>query len=220
MFNLCALPKTHNKLIVVDDHQIVLDGLTILLEKIENVTVLKGFTKPKEALTFLEYNDVDIVITDLSMPEMSGLELTQRIKAGNTKTKVIALTMHNDVKSIKSMAQLGADGYILKNTDFDVLKTALETVLSGQQYFGTEILEAIVNDFKPSVELDGRKINLSMRELGILELIATGMTTDSIAEQLFISKHTVNSHRRNLNVKLSVSRPAELVSKAKSLGLI
>lgn len=154
------------------------------------------------------------------MPEMSGLELTQRIKAGNSNTKVIALTMHNDVKSIKSMVQLGADGYILKNTDFDVLQTALETVINDQQYFGTEILEAIVNDFKPSVQLDGKKINLSKRELGILELIATGMTTDSIAEKLFISKHTVNSHRRNLNVKLSVSRPAELISKAKSLGLI
>jgi two-component system, NarL family, nitrate/nitrite response regulator NarL len=210
--------KSKKKLIVVDDHQIVLDGLTILLEKIEGVTVLKGFTNPKEVLTFLEYNDV--VLTDLSMPGMSGLELTQKIKTTNSNIKVIALTMHNDFKSIKNMVQLGADGYILKNTDFDVLKTAIETVINGQQYFGTEILEAIVNDFKPSVELDGKKINLSKRELGILELIATGMTTDSIAEKLFISKHTVNSHRRNLNVKLGVSRPAELVSKAKSLGLI
>ena len=214
------MAKLKKKLIIVDDHQIVLDGLTILLSKIDNVQVVKGFTSAREALTFLEYNDVDIVITDLSMPEMSGLELTECIKAGNSNTKVIALTMHNDVKSIKSMVQLGADGYILKNTDFDVLQTALETVISGQQYFGTEILEAIVNDFKPSVELDGKKINLSKRELGILELIAKGMTTDSIAEQLFISKHTVNSHRRNLNVKLGVSRPAELISKAKSLGLI
>ncbi len=214
------MTKLNKKIIIVDDHQIVLDGLMLLLSKIENVDVLQGFTNPKEALTFLEYNTVDIVITDLSMPEMSGLILTERIKAGNKNTKVIALTMHNDVKSIKSMVQLGADGYILKNTDFDVLQSALETVISGQQYFGTEILEAIVNDFKPSVELDGKKINLSRRELGILELIAKGMTTDSIAEQLFISKHTVNSHRRNLNVKLGVSRPAELISKAKSLGLI
>jgi len=212
--------KLNKKIIIVDDHQIVLDGLMLLLSKIENVDVLQGFTNPKEALTFLEYNTVDIVITDLSMPEMSGLILTERIKAGNKNIKVIALTMHNDVKSIKSMVQLGADGYILKNTDFDVLQSALETVIIGQQYFGTEILEAIVNDFKPSVELDGKKINLSRRELGILELIAKGMTTDSIAEQLFISKHTVNSHRRNLNVKLGVSRPAELISKAKSLGLI
>jgi len=212
--------KPKKKLIIVDDHQIVLDGLSILLEKIEGVTVLRGFTNPKEALTFLEYNDVDIVLTDLSMPEMSGMELTQRIKGSNSNTKVIVLTMHNDVKSIKNIVQLGADGYLLKNTDFDILQTALESVISGQQYFGTEILEAIVNDFKPSVEVDGKKINLSKRELGILELIAKGMTTDSIAEQLFISKHTVNSHRRNLNVKLGVSRPAELVSKAKSLGLI
>jgi DNA-binding NarL/FixJ family response regulator len=212
--------KPKKRLIVVDDHQIVLDGLIILLEKIANVTVLKGFTNPKEALTFLECNDVDIVITDLSMPEMSGMDLTRRIKTTNSNVKVIALTMHNDVKYIKNMVQLGADGYILKNTDFEVLKTALETVIGGQQYFGTEILEAIVNDFKPDVQLDGKKINLSKRELGILELIADGMTTDSIAEKLFISKHTVNSHRRNLNVKLSVSRPAELVSKAKSLGII
>ncbi len=214
------MAKPKKKLIIVDDHQIVLDGLSILLEKIEGVTVLRGFTNPKEALTFLEYNDVDIVLTDLSMPEMSGMELTQRIKGRNSNTKVIVLTMHNDVKSIKNIVQLGADGYLLKNTDFDILQTALESVISGQQYFGTEILEAIVNDFKPSVEVDGKKINLSKRELGILELIAKGMTTDSIAEQLFISKHTVNSHRRNLNVKLGVSRPAELVSKAKSLGLI
>ena len=215
-----TLGKLKKKLIVVDDHQIVLDGLMILLEKIDNVTVLKGFTNPKEALTFLEYNDVDIVLSDLSMPEMSGMDLTKHIKASNSNTKVLILTMHNDVKSIKNMVQLGADGYILKNTDFDVLQTALESVINGQQYFGTEILEAIVNDFKPSVELDGKKINLSKRELGILELIAKGMTTESIAAQLFISKHTVNSHRRNLNVKLGVSRPAELVSKAKSLGLI
>ena len=214
------MAKPNKKLIVVDDHQIVLDGLIILLEKIDGVTVLKGFTNPKEALTFLEYNDVDIVLTDLSMPEMSGMELTQRIKGSNSNTKVIVLTMHIDVKSIKNIVQLGADGYLLKNTDFDILRAALESVISGQQYFGTEILEAIVNDFKPNIELNGKKINLSKRELGILELIAKGMTTDAIAEQLYISKHTVNSHRRNLNVKLGVSRPAELDSKAKSLGLI
>lgn len=100
------MTKLNKKIIIVDDHQIVLDGLMLLLSKIENVDVLQGFTNPKEALTFLEYNTVDIVITDLSMPEMSGLILTERIKAGNKNTKVIALTMHNDVKSIKSMVQL------------------------------------------------------------------------------------------------------------------
>ncbi len=208
------------RLIIVDDHQIVLDGLTILLEKIEGVKVVSGFTNPKEAVDFLKHNQVHLVLTDLSMPEMSGLDLTRFIKSYNPNTKVIALTMHNDVKTIKSMIQLGADGYILKNTDFDVLKSALDTVIQGDQFFGTEILEAIVNDFKPSVELDGKKVNLSKRELGILELIAQGMTTDKIAEKLFISKHTVNSHRRNLNVKLAVSRPAELISKAKELDLI
>ena len=118
------------------------------------------------------------------------------------------------------MIQLGADGYILKNTEFDVLRKAVTTVLNGEQYFGTEVLEAIVNNFKPSVNLNGKKVNLSKREMGILELIADGLTTDAIAEKLFISRHTVNSHRRNLNVKLGVSRPAELINKAKELGII
>lgn len=211
---------TIKKLIIVDDHQIVLDGLMILLDKIADVQVLGGFTNPKDALSFLENNEVDVVLTDLSMPEMSGLDLTRKIKLSNKKVKVIALTMHNDVKTIKSMIQLGADGYILKNTDFEVLENAISTVLRGDQYFGTEILEAIVSDFKPTVELDGKKVKLSRRELGILELIAQGFTTEAIADKLFISKHTVNSHRRNLNVKLGVSRPAELISKAKELGLI
>ena len=112
------MTKLNKKIIIVDDHQIVLDGLMLLLSKIENVDVLQGFTNPKEALTFLEYNTVDIVITDLSMPEMSGLILTERIKAGNKNTKVIALTMHNDVKSIKSMVQLGADGIHIKKYRF------------------------------------------------------------------------------------------------------
>jgi len=208
------------KLIIVDDHQIVLDGLMILLEKIDDVKVIGGFTNPKNALSYLENNEVDVVLTDLSMPEMSGLDLTRKIKLNNKNVKVIALTMHNDVKTIKSMIQLGADGYILKNTGVEVLENAISTVLRGDQYFGTEILEAIVSDFKPTVELDGKKVKLSRRELGILELIAQGFTTEAIADKLFISKHTVNSHRRNLNVKLGVSRPAELISKAKELGLI
>lgn len=208
------------QIILVDDHQIIIDGLKSLLNQMKGITVAGTFTDPREALFFLEKKKVDMVITDLSMPEMSGIQFTAQVKERDKNIKIVALTMHDDVKNIKKMIDLGADGYILKNTEYSVLQGAIERVLNNQQYYEAKVVDAIINKFKPSVEVNGKRIALSKREVDILELIAEGLTTEEIAKDLFISKHTVNSHRRNLNVKLGVSRPAELVSKAKQLSLI
>lgn len=208
------------QIILVDDHQIIIDGLKSLLNQMKGITVAGTFTDPREALFFLEKKKVDMVITDLSMPEMSGIQFTAQVKERDKNIKIVALTMHDDVKNIKKMIDLGADGYILKNTEYSVLQGAIERVLNNQQYYEAKVVDAIINKFKPSVEVNGKRIALSKREVDILELIAEGLTTEEIAKDLFISKYTVNSHRRNLNVKLGVSRPAELVSKAKQLSLI
>ncbi|MBO6517043.1 MAG: response regulator transcription factor [Bacteroidia bacterium] len=212
--------KGSKNIILVDDHQIIIDGLKSLLNQMKGIKVTGAYTNPKDALFHIEKRKVDLVLTDLSMPGMDGLQFTELVKERNKAIKVVALTMHDDVKTIKKMIDLGADGYILKNTDYSVLQVAIERVLNNQEYYEAKVVEAIINKFKPSVEVNGKRIALSKREVDILELIADGLTTDQIAKKLFISKHTVNSHRRNLNVKLGVSRPAELVSKAKELSLI
>ncbi len=212
--------KGNKQIILVDDHQIIIDGLKSLLSQMKGIKVAGAFTNPKDALFFLEKRRVDLVLTDLSMPGMSGIQFTELVKERDKNIKVVALTMHDDVKTIKKMINIGADGYILKNTDYAVLQIAIERVLNNQEYYEAKVVEAIINKFKPSVEVNGKRIALSKREVDILELISEGLTTEEIAKHLFISKHTVNSHRRNLNVKLGVSRPAELVSKAKELSLI
>lgn len=213
-------PGPTKNIILVDDHQIVIDGLKSLLGHMDGIRIIGSFTDPRSALFFMERNPVDLVLTDMSMPEMSGEDFTAQIKEKNKNVKVIALTMKDDVRSIKKMITLGADGYVLKNTDYAVLSNAITGVLANNTFYEAKVMEAITNNFKPQVELDGKQISLSRRELDILELIAKGNTTEQIAKHLFISKHTVNSHRRNLNVKMGVSRPAELIAKAKQLSLI
>ncbi len=207
-------------IILVDDHQIIIDGLKSLLGQMKGVRVVETFTDPRDALFYIEKRKVDLILTDLSMPIMSGAKFVELVKERDKNIKVIALTMHDDVKSIKSMITLGADGYLIKNTDYKILQNAVEKVLNNEQYYEAKVVDAIINKFKPSVEINGKRIALSKREIDILERVGDGMTTTDIAKALFISKHTVNSHRRNLNVKLGVNRPAELISRAKELGLL
>ncbi len=208
------------RLIIVDDHQLVIDGLKNLVSQIHKVDLVGTFSDARKALSFVENNALELVVIDVSMPHISGGEFVQKVKQFNTRLRFVVMTMHNDPKTIKKMIQLGADGYVLKSAEYGILHKAIETVMSGSKYYDPDVQRVLDNSFKPTAESQGQRITLSKRELGVLELMSEGLTTDEIAEKLFISKHTVNSHRKNLSFKFDTSRPIELLTKAKNLGFI
>ena len=128
--------------------------------------------------------------------------------------------MHNEPKMVQKAYQSGVEAYVLKSADYDVLLTAITEVLVGNRFFDSEVKPMLQEGYTPSAKTDGVTITISKRELDVLELIAEGLTTEEIAQRLFISKHTVNSHRKNLGFKFGTNRPIELLTKAKELGFI
>lgn len=208
--------KKDIELIIVDDHPIFLDGLSVLLNEIEGIHVRGTFTNGHEALSFLSNNKINVVITDIDMPEMDGIELSRKIKSKYKACKIIALTMHNDSHIIAKLLEVGAEGYILKNTGKKELMMAIETVMTGETYFSEEVkmiyIESKVKGKK--TENNYIKYKLSKRELEIVKLISEELTTVEIAERLFISDSTVETHRRNILSKLNVRNTAGLIKLA------
>lgn len=205
--------KKETDLIVVDDHSIFLDGLSALLHEIQNISVKGLFTNGHEALNFIRDNKIDVVITDIDMPAMDGIELSKQIKGENKNVRIIVLTMHNDSSVISKLLEIGAEGYILKNTGKKELIKAIDAVMEGQSYFSDEVkmtyMESKIKGRK--TEPTSIKYRLSKRELEIVKLISEELTTSEIAEKLFISDSTVETHRRNILSKLNVRNTAGLI---------
>lgn len=209
-------------IIVVDDHNIFLDGLTALLKEIDHVNLKGTFTNGHEALNHIRHHNTDIVITDIDMPVMDGIELSKIIKATSKECKIIVLTMHNNSRAITKLLDIGAEGYILKNTGKRELIKALDAVISGHSYFSEEVkatyMESRIKGKKAASNAVQHK--LSKREIEIVKLISEELTTNEIAEKLFISESTVETHRRNILNKLNVRNTAGLIKLAIQNNLI
>jgi len=183
-----------NKIFIVDDHQLVIDGIRSLLADAAQYT-LAGFSQhPEEVLAMLETHPADILLTDISMPVMSGIELTRLVKKKYPHIKVIAISMHGESAVVKEMLDAGISGYILKNTGKKELLDALEKVLEGGTYFGDAITREILNTMNHK---DGDQ-RLTNREIEIIKLIEDERSNKQISEQLFISERTVETHRKNI----------------------
>ncbi len=205
-------------ILLVDDHQIIIDGLTALINSIEGMKVIGDANNGKEAIELLKVLDADVVLMDIDMPVMNGLDATKAIKDNNNAIKVIILSMHCDSGMVKELIGIGADGYVLKNASKDELITAITKVAGGQQYFSSDVTMSLLNDIpKTSAELD---VELTNRELEILKLIADGFSNKEIGEQLFISHRTVDTHRTNLMKKLNINNIAGLISFAIKNGIV
>ncbi len=184
--------------ILVDDHPIVLNGLKNLLSDLDIIDTITDLSNGKEALLKLETNKIDLIITDISMPEIDGIELTKCIKTKYPHIKVLILTAHNEQEILKNVLLSGAEGCLLKNSSKKELFQAINKVIDNGYYYCDEILSIARNIHKSNNTPIKEPVSLSKRELEVLELILLGLSNKEIGEKLIISYHTVCSHRKNI----------------------
>ncbi len=203
--------------LIVDDHPIVVEGLRSLLQNKPEVSIAHSFTNGADVLPFLSENDVDVVLLDISLPDISGIDLCRQIKKAHPDTKVLALSNHSEHSMIAQMLQSGASGYLLKNAPADELLKAIEGVTTQKVFLSNEVQKVLLQAY--SNTQDAAPL-LTRREREVLQWLANGHTTNAIAEGLFISPLTVETHRRNLMQKFEVSNVAALIKKAVDYKLL
>jgi DNA-binding NarL/FixJ family response regulator len=181
-------------LFIVDDHQLVVDGLRSLLHNEAQYEIVGFSNKPKEVLDMLGQLDVHILLTDINMPEMTGVELTRVVKKKFPNVRVLALSMFGESQIIKEMIDAGVSGYILKNTGKQELLEALNKLANGQNFFGEEVTQELMKTFRTNDE----GFHLTNREVEIIRLIEGEYSNKKIAGMLFISERTVETHRKNI----------------------
>ena len=209
------------KILLADDHKIVRDGLRALIEKEPNMEVVAeacdGRTTVQRAKEFMPH----IVIIDIAMPDLNGIEATRQIVTEIPGVKIIALSMHSDRRFVIRMLESGASGYLLKDSAFEELSMAIKTVLSGKIYLSPAIAGVVVeNVMRNSPQKVSRTTaEFTPREREVLQLLAEGRTTKRIASQLNVSVKTVETHRRQVMEKLDIHSVAELTKWAVREGL-
>ncbi|HMV09909.1 MAG TPA: response regulator transcription factor [Cyclobacteriaceae bacterium] len=204
------------KILLVDDHTILLDGVKSLLSKEDDLTVVGQAGSAEAALEFLKKNEVDLIITDYSLPEMDGLSLVNTIKRIAPNTKVIVLSMHDEVHLVKEILKAGVNGYVLKNDTHKELLNAIRDVSQGKVYLSSDVNKMLITNLNNPDE--GRL--LTDREREILKLIAKEYTNKDIAEELFISERTVETHRKNIFKKTGTNSLVGLIKFAYANNLI
>ena len=194
------------KILLVDDHQIVLDSLKMLFTSIEGICIVGILTDSRRVIPFLEDHEVDLVISDLHIPHLSGIELTLQIKRSHPHVKILLLTMAEDSPTIREAMQAGINGYVLKKSGRDELEKAIRAIMAGRRYYSDDVIDELTHT--QSADFDGHTPtdiqHLTSREIEVLKLIAQEHSTAQIAEKLFISIATVETHRRSLMQKLNV----------------
>jgi two-component system, NarL family, nitrate/nitrite response regulator NarL len=196
------------KLLIVDDHLIFLESMSLLLESISEFELVGMASNGKEALDKLKESEVDILLCDYMMPQMDGVELIFRMKEIFPNVKILMLTGNEDISGIKKAIQMGVTGIILKNTRKEELKKALISVGEGTTYYSPSVMQILSQNTSKE---DNQTETLSKRELEILKLIADSYTGIKIAEKLHISYNTVETHRKNIFRKLGVNTSHALI---------
>ncbi len=202
-------------IVLADDHSMIRSGLRKLLEQQENVRVIKECTNGLEVLDFLKSNErIDMVISDLNMPEMNGMELTIALKAHDPSIKIIILTMYDDLYNVSTVFQSGASAYLLKSAETEELEFAVKMVSRNRKYLGTELIDKLIKIQFNNLQQNHTPVNIeqfSERELQVLQLIAEGLTNIEISNKLFLSKRTIEGYRQNLLQKTTQNNTASLI---------
>ena len=209
------------KIMVVDEHKILREGLSTLIAKQPEMEIIGEATDGREALQLLEKNTPDLILMDVTMPNLNGIEATRKIKAKKPGIEIIALSLHSDRRYVLGMIDAGASGYLLKECAFEELVRAINTVMSKKKYLSPGISDILIDEYVKKTTTDKPTIysKLTPREREILQLIAEGKNTKEIARYLFISVKTVETHRRHIKKKLKVESVAELTKIAIREGL-
>ncbi len=206
------------KILIADDHQIIVDGLKLLINSLGFCEVVAVANNGREVLDILKVLSVDIVLMDIDMPVLNGLDASREIKSSYKRVKVIILSMHSQQGMIKNLIELGVDGYVLKDACKTELETACKQVAEGGQYFSSGVTRSLLS--KDEGFTTNLEVKLTKREIEILQSIADGLTNKEIGEKLFISHRTVDTHRTNLMKKLEVKNVAGLISFAIKNGIV
>lgn len=208
------------KILLADDHRIVRQGFRSLIEKNTDLTVVGETDDGRTAIRLCGELHPDVIIMDISMPGLNGIEATQRITAQFPETKVIALSMHSNRRFVVDMLKAGASGYLLKECVFDDLTRAIRAVVAGQRFLTPKIASLVLDDYLtllPAGEKSGSV--LSAREREVLQLLAEGNSTKEIALRLSVSGKAVEAHRRQIMKKLDLHSVAELTKYALREGI-
>lgn len=208
------------KILIADDHQMFIDGVKSLLRKEESIEFIGEVHNGIEALNFLENQKPDLLITDISMPEMDGVQLTKEVKKLYPEVKILVLSMHDDKDIISEILLAEAEGYILKNTGKIELTKAIEYITEGSTHYSKEVLHIMMQKVKKQHQSSEEIKVLTERELEIVKLIVQEYSTSDIAEQLFISPRTVDTHRKNIMSKTNSKTIIGLIKYAFKHGLI
>jgi DNA-binding NarL/FixJ family response regulator len=195
---------------VVDDHSVVIEGITTVLQVEKDIQVVGYATTAKQCIDYFLTNTADVILMDISLPDMDGIGLCTIIKKKYPGVMVLALSTFNQGLYIKNMLDNGASGYLLKNADKIEIINAIKTVVTGKQYLNFELQKTL----SITNELIASTPKLTKREKEILTLIADGFTNPLIAEKIFLSIDTIDSHRRNMYAKLKVNNTAQLIRSA------
>ncbi|MCK4406713.1 MAG: response regulator transcription factor [Bacteroidales bacterium] len=209
------------KILIADDHQLFREGLINLLSDSSEIEVIAQAEDGKEAIIKAKKFNPDIVIMDIGMPVMNGVEATKILKKELPDIKVIAISMYSDKHFIKGMLEAGASGYLLKSCTYDQLIEAINAVYSGKKYLSNKITEVIIHDYLgKEEEIPNNDPKLSERESEILKLFAEGKTSREISELLFVSVKTVGTHKQHILEKLELKTTTDLVKYALKKGII
>lgn len=198
--------------LIADDHQIIIDGLKTILDDAEDINITAEAKDGYQVIKVLEENpDIHVILMDINMPKLDGLDCTRQVHKRFPDVKVIALTQYSEKRFVKRMIKNGAYGYILKDSDRDILIKAIRQVNEGEKYFCDRLSFQLASQELKMQDTKSLFPKLSERETEILKLICKEFSSHEIAEQLFISFHTVESHRANLMLKAGAKNTAGLV---------
>jgi DNA-binding NarL/FixJ family response regulator len=187
--------------IIIDDHKLFTSGLCSILESI-NLKVMATFENGRDALTYLKNQEVDIIFTDINMPEMDGIQFCKKIKKTNIDAKIIMLSMYEDPNIIKEAFKVGANAYLSKNTEKEEIQKAIKYCFSDKEYVNKSLLKTSTKNNKKDKFTE--KYKLTIRERSILQLMLEEESNTEISYKLDISKRTVETHRKNLLLKLEI----------------
>lgn len=209
------------KVLVADDHQLFREGLINLLQTADDIEVIGQAENGQDAIDKVEQLNPDVLLIDIAMKGMNGIEATKVLKEKKPDLKIIAVSMHSDKQYVKGMLEAGADGYLLKNCTYRQLTDAVHSTYDGKKFLSEDITEIVIDGYLHSAPSDSSSFaSLSEREKEILILLAEGQSAREIGEQLFISVKTVGTHKQNILEKLELRTNSDIVKYALKKGLI
>lgn len=206
---------------IVDDHQLIIDGLQTMLNEIDDIEVIGSAKDGREAVQMTKDREADVILLDINLPDVTGLELCQTLRSNGVSSKILALTMVRELSLIKMMLRNGANGYLLKNSSQQTVIESIRKVINGEQVFSQDVQQIMMDDLMGKKDKPKSLFpKLSRREKEIVQLILDEKTTQEIADQLFIGFGTVETHRRNIMNKLGARNTAGLVRTVLEYGLL